>query len=114
MSETMWPMIDTAGRQRVAELVRAQMGWVGLSGPGIEATGRVSRATIDRVKRADTNVSDTMLRALGDVLGLPRDFLIYVGNANVEAIRQSGADSGLIQWVMLNLFGSNGNGAESG
>jgi hypothetical protein len=107
-------MIDTAGRHRIAELVRAQMAWTGMSGPGIEATGRVSRATVDRVKRADANVSDTMLRALGDVLGLPRDFLIYVGSANVLAIEQSGADADLLRWV-LNLFAgpTNGNNGDA-
>lgn len=96
--------IDTTGRRRIADLVRAQMAWTGLSGPGIEATGRVSRATVDRVKRSDVNVSDTMLRALGDVLGLPRDFLIYVGSGNLNAIMRSGGDPDLIRWVMLNCF----------
>lgn len=97
-------MIDSKGRRRIAELVRAQMGWKGISGPAIEATGRVSRATVDRVKRCDANVSNTMLRALGDVLGLPRDFLIYVGSANMVGIARSGGDPDLVGWVMLNLF----------
>lgn len=103
MSAMIFPMIDSMGRLRIAELVRAAMGWEGLSGPSIEATGRVSRATVDRVKRADPKVSDTMLRALGDVLGLPRDFLIYVGAGDIEAIEQSSADPDLRRWT-LSLF----------
>jgi len=100
------PVIDSTGRQRIAELVRAAMGWTGQSGPSIEATGRVSRATVDRIKRADERVSDTMLRALGDVLGLPRDFLIYVGEGDQSAISRSGADPDLLRWTLA-LFADN-------
>ena len=96
-------MIDRTGRQRIAALVRATMGWRSLSGPGIEATGRVSRATVDRVKRGDERISYTTLRALGDVLGLPRDFLIYVGTGDRRLIEASGAEPDLIRWV-LDLF----------
>lgn len=93
-------MIDTAGRQRIATLVRAAMGWTGLSGPAIEARGRVSRATIDRVKRGDERVSDTMLRALGDQLDMPRDFLLYVGAGDVRQIEASGGDPDLVRWTL--------------
>lgn len=104
-----FPVIDEAGRGRIAELVRASMGWQGLSGPAIEATGRVSRATVDRIKRADPNVSDTMLRALGDVLGLPRDFLIYVGAGNLGAIRDAAsADPDLVRWTLATLLDEGG------
>lgn len=95
--------ISAAGRDRIAAMVRAQMDWEGLSGPRIEKSGRVSRATLDRVKRGDENVSNTMLRAVGDVIGLPRDFLIYVGTGNLAAIEQTG-DPELVRWVRLNLF----------
>lgn len=90
-------MIDTQGRIRIGMLVRAAMGWQGLSGSRIEAGGRVSRATVDRVKRGDPKVSDTMLRALGDTLGLPRDYLLYVGNGDIRKIQESGADPDLIR-----------------
>lgn len=73
------------------------MGWAGLSGPRIEAGGRVSRATIDRVKRGDPSVSDAMMRALGDALGMPRDLLLYVGNGEVARIESSGGDADLIR-----------------
>lgn len=90
-------MIDTAGRIRIGQFVRAAMGWQGLSGSRIEAGGRVSRATVDRVKRGDPKVSDTMLRALGDTLGLPRDYLLYVGSGDARKIQESGADPDLIR-----------------
>lgn len=93
-------MIDAAGRRRVGALVRAVMAWEGLSGPAIGAQGRVSRASIDRVKRGDDTISDTLLRALGDVLDLPRDFLLYVGNGDVEEVRNSGADPDLVRWTI--------------
>lgn len=96
-------MIDAQGRIRIGELVRAAIGWQGLSGPKIEAGGRVSRATVDRVKRGDPKVSDTMLRALGDTLGLPRDYLLYVGSGDVKQIERSGADPDLIR-VTLSLI----------
>lgn len=95
-----YPMnIDEKGRARIAELVRAQMGWSGISGPSIQRGGRVSRATVDRVKREE-EVSETMLRALGDVLGLPRDFLLYVGRGDIDAIRRSTDDSDLLRWTI--------------
>lgn len=93
-------MDDIEGRQRVGELVRAVMAWNGKSGPQIDATGRVSRATVDRIKRGDATVSDTMLRGLGDVLGLPRDFLLYVKDGNAAAIERSGADPDLVRWTL--------------
>lgn len=93
-------MIDTAGRKRIADLVRAQMGWLGLSGPKIEAGGRVSRATVDRVKRGDERISDTTLRGLGDALSLPRDFLLYMGAGDIERIEAAAGDPDLIRWTV--------------
>lgn len=93
-------MEETQGRQHVAELVRAMMAWSGLSGPAIDATGRVSRASVDRIKRGDVTVSDTMLRALGDVLGLPRDYLLYVLRGDTAAIERSTADADLVRWTV--------------
>ncbi len=93
-------MEATEGRQHIAELVRAVMAWNGISGPAIDATGRVSRATVDRIKRADPTVSDTMLRGLGDVLGLPRDYLLYVLEGNAAAVERSGADPDLVRWTL--------------
>jgi hypothetical protein len=93
-------MMDTAGRRRIAELVRAEMARQGLSGPTIDAGGRVSRATVDRVKRGDPRVSDTTLMALGDILGLPRGFLTYVGEADIAKIAASGADPDLVRWTL--------------
>jgi hypothetical protein len=91
-------MIDARGRTRIGETVKAVMAWEGYTGVGIDSTGRVSRATINRVKRGD-QISDTMLRALGDALGLPRDYLLYVGAGDVRKIEASGADPDLIRWT---------------
>ena len=92
-------MIDSRGRTRIGETVKAVMAWDGYTGVGIDSTGRVSRATINRAKRGD-QISDTMLRALGDALGLPRDFLLYVGTGDVRRIEQSGATHDLIRWTV--------------
>lgn len=91
-------MIDSRGRTRIGETVKAVMAWEGYTGVGLGSTGRVSRATINRAKRGD-QLSDTMLRALGDALGLPRDYLLYVGAGNVRKIQASGADPDLIRWT---------------
>lgn len=93
-------MIDTTGREHVGTLVKAAMAWQGLSGPAIGATGRVSRASIDRIKRGDPSVSNTMLRAMGDVLGFPRDYLLYVAAGNIDKIRESGAEPDLVRWTL--------------
>lgn len=90
--------IDPRGRVWIGETVKAVMAWDGYTGVGIDSTGRVSRATINRAKRGD-QISDTMLRALGDALGLPRDYLLYVGSGNVRKIESSGADPDLIRWT---------------
>lgn len=92
-------MIDNRGRQRIGQLVSATMGWQNLTGVGIGNTGRVSRATVNRVKRGD-QMSETMLRAVGDALGLPRDFLLYVGSGDVRKIESSGGDPDLIRWTV--------------
>lgn len=90
-------MIDAEGRIRIGQFVRAAMAWQGVSGPKIDAGGRISRATVDRVKRADPRITDVTLLALGDVLGLPRKYLLYIGTGDAEKIRNSGADPDLIR-----------------
>jgi hypothetical protein len=92
-------MIDTRGRSRIGELIKAVMAWEGFTGTGIDSTKRVSRATINRAKRGD-QISDVMLRALGDALGLPRDYLLYVGAGDIRKVEASGAEPDLIRWTV--------------
>lgn len=92
-------MIDSRGRARIGETIKAVMAWEGYTGVGIDSTGRVSRASINRAKRGD-HVSDTMLRAIGDALDLPRDFLLYVGAGDVRGIQNSGAEPDVIRWAI--------------
>ena len=92
-------MIDSHGRHRIGETVKAVMAWEGYTGVGIDSTGRISRATINRAKRGD-KITDTMLRALGDALKLPRDYLLYVGAGDTSKIESSGADPDLIRWTV--------------
>lgn len=105
--------MDEAGRRRIAEFVHAALGWAGKdSNKKLLGTGRVSKATIDRVKRAE-DVSDAMLRGLGDVLDLPRDFLLYIGYGEVERIERLMTDDAdanlrdLIRWTLDHLFPDN-------
>ena len=102
-------MIDSRGRTRIGETVKAVMAWEGYTGVGIDSTGRVSRATINRAKRGD-QISNTMLRALGDALGLPRDYLLYVGAGDVHKIEASGADPDLIRWTVDLILSSEDQG----
>lgn len=92
-------MNDARGRRRIGETIKAVMAWEGYTGVGIHNTGRVSRPTINRAKRGD-QVSETMLRAIGDALNLPRDFLLYVGAGDTRRIESSGADPDLIRWTV--------------
>lgn len=92
-------MVDKQGRARIGALVKAVMGWEGLSGPKLGAVGRPSLPTINRIK-AGEEVSETMLRAMGDKLRLPKDFLLYVGAGDVERIRSSSADPDLVRWTL--------------
>lgn len=100
-----------AGRRRIAEFVHAALGWAGQNASkNLLETGRVSKATLDRVKRSE-EVSDTMLRGLGDVLGLPRDFLLYIGYGEVDRIDRLMIEAegnanlkDLIRWTLDHLF----------
>lgn len=106
-------MIDARGRVRIGETVKAVMAWEGYTGVGIDSTGRISRATINRAKRGD-QISDTMLRALGDALGLPRDYLLYVGAGNIRRVEASGADPDLIRWTVELIESTQDGGQATG
>lgn len=97
-------MIDTQGRSRIGRLVSAEISRRGMTGLRLASSGRPGIATINRIKAGDPRVSLQMLRALGDKLGLPRDFLIYVGTGDVARIRASARpgnpdDADLIRWT---------------
>lgn len=97
-------MIDRQGRAHIARFVTDEIARQGLSTRSIAAApGRPSLPTIKRIKAADTDVSETMLRAMGGKLGLPADWLIYIGTGDQRRIRNSGADPDLIR-VTLDLF----------
>jgi hypothetical protein len=100
-----------AGRRRIAQFVHAALGWAGQNAQKrLVGTGRVSKATVDRVKRGD-EVSDTMLRALGDVMSLPRDYLLYIGYGEVDRLERLLVEAkddanlrDLIRWTLDHLF----------
>lgn len=101
--------IDADGRLRIATFVEAALGWGGQDTfKRVIGTGRISRSAVERVKRRE-NVSDTLLRALGDVLGLPRDFLLYIGHGDIDRIVRLGDDADedlrdLVRWTLEHLF----------
>jgi len=97
-------MIDSEGRARIARFVRDHIERLGTSAEAVGAApGRPRIATIKRIKAADPDVSDSMLRALGGKLRLPFDWLIYIGAGDVRRIRESGAEPDLIR-VTLDLI----------
>lgn len=97
-------MIDRHGRARIARFVTEEIARRGISTRALGAApGRPSLPTIKRIKAEDPDVSDTMLRAMGGKLGLPADWLIYIGTGDKRRIANSGADPDLIR-VTLDLF----------
>lgn len=97
-------MIDRHGRARIARFVSEEIARQGVSTRAIGAMpGSPSLPTIKRIKAEDPDISDTMLRALGSKLGLPADYLIYIGTGDKKRIYASGADADLIR-VTLDLF----------
>jgi hypothetical protein len=96
-------MIDNSGRARIGEFVRKAIAWKQTSAVKVAAmTGRPSRQTIQRIV-AGEEVSEMSLMALGTKLGLPADYLLYVGTGDIPRIRRSGADPDLIR-VTLELI----------
>ena len=101
-------MIDRHGRARIARFVTDEIARQGLSTRALgAAAGRPRLPTIKRIKAADVDVSETMLRAMGGKLHLPADWLIYIGTGDMRRIRNSGADPDLIR-VTLDLFEQQG------
>jgi hypothetical protein len=97
-------MIDNHGRGRIARFVTDEIARQGLSARALGAqAGRPRLPTIKRIKAGDPEVSETMLRAMGGKLGLPADWLIYIGTGDTRRIRGSGADPDLIR-VTLDLI----------
>lgn len=97
-------MIDRHGRARIARFVTDEIARQGISTRALAAApGRPSLPTIKRIKAADVDVSETMLRAMGGKLHLPADWLIYIGVGDTRRIRNSGAEPDLIR-VTLDLF----------
>jgi hypothetical protein len=98
-------MIDTRGRARISAFVKRAIAWNRTSAVKVGAMpGRPSRETIQRIV-AGEQVSDVMLMALGDKLGLPRDFLIYIGTGDIRKIEASArpghdGDPDLIRWTL--------------
>lgn len=97
-------MIDRSGRARIARFVTDEIARQGLTARSLGAApGRPSLPTIKRIKAADPEVSETMLRAMGGKLTLPADWLIYIGTGDERRIRDSGASPDLVR-VTLELF----------
>lgn len=94
-------MIDTRGRQRIANFVTALIDLRGTTAVAVgKQPGRPSLPTIKRIKTADPDVSDGMLLALGAKLGLPANYLVYVGTGDTRRISSSGADQDLIRFTL--------------
>ena len=92
-------MIDDQGRARIAKLVNHEIARQGRTAKEVGSKGMPSVATIKRIK-AGEDVTPEMLDALGGRLGLPRDFILYVGTGDVRRIKASRAEDDLIRWVL--------------
>ena len=101
-------MIDRHGRARIARFVTDEIARQGLSTRALGAKpGSPRLPTIKRIKAADPDITETMLRAMGGKLRLPADWLIYIGTGDLRRIRNSGAEPDLIR-VTLDLFEEQG------
>ena len=94
-------VIDETGRERIAILVSYELARLGMTRSRMrkEWSHRVSSATVDRV-RTGKPAGEQYLAAIGDLLGMPRGFLVYVGEGDAERIRTSGGDPDLIRWTL--------------
>jgi ABC-type Fe3+-hydroxamate transport system substrate-binding protein len=97
-------MIDNQGRTRIGRFVRDEIARQGSDQREVGARpGRPGFPTIKRIVAGDPNVSELMLLALGGKLGLPANYLIYVGTGDIRRIKKSGASPDLIQ-VTIDLI----------
>ena len=94
-------MTDAQGRRMLAELVSYEVSRLGLTRTRMrkEWGPVVSPATVDRVRRGEV-VGDQYLAAIGDRLGMPRGFLTYVAEGDIDRIKKSGGDPDLIRWTL--------------
>lgn len=91
-------MIDNQGRARIGRFVRDEIARQGLEQKELGAKpGRPGYPTIKRIVAGDPNVSELALLSLGGKLGLPANYLIYVGTGDIRRIKKSGASPDLIQ-----------------
>lgn len=97
-------MIDNQGRTRIGRFVRDEIARQGSDQREVGARpGRPGFPTIKRIVAGDPNVSELMLLALGGKLGLPANYLIYIGTGDIRRIKKSGASEDLIQ-VTIDLI----------
>lgn len=106
--------IDTAGRARIARLVTYEMARLGITRSRVvrEWVGRIGPATVTRIRSGDPKVAVETLAAVGDLLGMPRGFLLYVGAGDVDRIAASGGDPDLIRWTLDMINETDNNGSE--
>ncbi len=97
---TILGMVSDPGLRAIAQVVRGEMERRNLRERELADNARVSRPTITRIK-AGNRLSDVMYRAVGDALGLPRDYLLYVGNLDIGRIRAAAVhDPDLLRWTL--------------
>ena len=109
----MWCMIDENGRRWIGALVGYEVGRLGLTRTRMRKQwSRVSPATVERVTRGEA-VGDQYLAAIGDLLGMPRGYLQYVGAGDTDRIKGSGADADLIRWT-VDLIDADSNDTATG
>ena len=94
-------MTDAQGRRWIAELVDYEVSRLGLTRTRMRKQwgSVISPATVDRVRHGDV-VGDQYLAAICGLLGMPRGYLQYVGEGDIDRIKTSGGDPDLIRWTL--------------
>jgi len=91
------------GMDLVAHAVNAEIARATMSKRAFARKSAIAWNTVDRItapKAGKEPPSSTMLRQVEGALGMPRDFLTYVMQGDVDAVKASGGKPDLVRWVL--------------
>lgn len=102
VSATLCRMASKQGWELAYEVVSSEVARRGLTLAVFSASIGLHRTTLDRFRKGE-ELGEASLDSIEGGLSLPRDFLRYVADGDVDALRETGADPDLVRWLLRKL-----------